>query len=57
MIARSMSAVTALTPYTHKALRGNVPGSRRTGPCSGPVSQRKSTMAIDRQCSPPAEGR
>ncbi len=41
MIARSMSAVTALTPYTHKALRGTVPGSRRTGPCSSPVSQHK----------------
>ncbi len=34
MIARSMSAVTAFTPSTHKVPRGTVPGSSRTGPCS-----------------------
>ncbi len=36
-----MSAVTALTPSTHKVPCGTVPCFRRTGPCSGPVSQRK----------------
>ncbi len=58
MIARSMLAVTAITPSTHKVPRGTVPGSSRTGPCSGAVSQRKLDHghASDRSTSPARRG-